>query len=277
MYHLTRAFPLSNTTFGNVSVYDKKSTNQQVVVKSVNLRFARVMKAIDRRPGPITERAIPERDMLIRIKTSGGHPNVVDFRDVHYDFKQQMYLEMEYCSQGDLFEYVKAKGRLSLDEIKTKFHQIVSGVSFLHEMGWAHRDLSLENILIDKNGICKLCDFGLVMCKIGLERKTVGKKRYMAPEIASLDKVYSAETIDTWSLGVILFILLIDLYPFAKPSDNCRRFEYFHKFGLRSLIAKAKKAPTVSNRAMDLLEQMLQIDPKSRISVEEILKHPFFW
>ena len=276
MQHLTRAFSLSNTTFGNVSVYDKKSTGKQVVVKSVNLRFARAMKPIDR-SGRRTERAIPERDMLIRIKTCGGHPNVVDFKDVHYNFEQQMYLEMDYCSQGDLFEYVKTKGRLSLDEIKTKFHQIVSGVSFLHEMGWAHRDLSLENILIDKNGICKLCDFGLVMCKIGLERKTVGKKRYMAPEIASLDKVYSAETIDTWSLGVILFTLLIDLFPFTEPSDNCRRFECFREFGLRSLIAKAKTAPILSHRAMDLLEQMLQIDPKSRISVEEILKHPFFW
>ena len=115
------------------------------------------------------------------------------------------------------------------------------------------------------------------MCKIGLERKTVGKKRYMAPEIASLDKVYSAETIDTWSLGVILFILLIDLFPFTEPTDNCQRFEYFRQFGLRSLIAKAKKDPIVSNRAMDLLQQMLQIDPKARISVEEILKHPFFW
>ena len=105
MHHLTCAFQLSNTTFGNVSVYNKKSTiDQQVVVKSVNLRFARAMKAIEGSGRRVTERAIPERDMLIRIKTSGGHPNVVDFKDVHYDFQQQMYLEMEFCSQGDLLE-----------------------------------------------------------------------------------------------------------------------------------------------------------------------------
>ncbi len=267
---------LFNTTYGDVSVYENQLTNQPVVIKSVNLRFARAMKAIDRRPGPITERAIPERDMLIRIKSLGGHPNVVDFKAVHYGVQDQMYLEMEYCSRGDLFEYVRAKGKLAFDEVKTKFYQIVSGVGFLHEIGWAHRDLSLENILIDENGICKLCDFGLVMCRIGVERKTVGKKRYMAPEIASPDQVYSAETIDAWSLGVILFSLFFNMFPFTQPTNKCNRFKYYRKFGIRSLIAKARNAPILSTQALDLLDNLLQIDPNARLSMEEILNHPFF-
>ena len=107
----------------------------------------------------IHENAWTELEILKTLRKSGGHKNIVEFKDVHYDHKN-MYIVMEHCAQGDLFNYT-SNNVLSLAKAFAMFEQIVDGVAFLHSCGFAHLDLSLENILLDRNGVCKLSDFGL--------------------------------------------------------------------------------------------------------------------
>lgn len=141
-------------------------------------------------------------------------------------------------------------------------------------MGYPHRDLSLENILIDQNGVCKLCDFGLVVPITRLENHAVGKTRYMAPELVCPNRTerYSPAPVDIWSLGIILFVLVTNYFPFKKADRSCDRFQNFCKFGLEAFEIQ----DIVSATALDLLKQMLQVQPENRPSISQVLSHPYF-
>ena len=122
---------------------------------------------------------------------------------------------MEYAGSGDLLQYVKKRKRLSEEESRRIFKQIVYGLAHCHCRSVLHRDIKLDNILLDKNGDVKICDFGVSRVIKRSQRITeqCGTPAYIAPEIIS-DRGYSGFDADIWSLGVLLFAMVSGTVPF---------------------------------------------------------------
>jgi serine/threonine protein kinase len=128
-------------------------------------------------------------------------------------------LVMEYAGGGELYNYVAQRQRLGEAETCRLFHQIVSGVEYCHRAKVIHRDLKLENILLDKGGNVKIADFGLSnSIKFGQKMDTnCGTPSYTCPEQIS-NKKYVGSAADIWSMGVILFSMVCGFLPFEAPS-----------------------------------------------------------
>ncbi|XP_069631886.1 maternal embryonic leucine zipper kinase isoform X2 [Haliaeetus albicilla] len=134
---------------------------------------------------------------------------------------KKIFMVLEYCPGGELFDYIISKDRLSEEEARVFFRQIVSAIAYVHSQGYAHRDLKPENLLIDKERNLKLIDFGLcAKPKGGLDyhlNTCCGSPAYAAPELIQ-GKAYIGSEADIWSMGVLLYALLCGFLPF--DDDN---------------------------------------------------------
>ncbi|XP_071361339.1 maternal embryonic leucine zipper kinase [Trachinotus anak] len=182
----------------------------------------------------------------------------------------QIFMVLEYCPGGELFDYIIAKDRLSEEETRVFFRQIVSALAYVHSQGYAHRDLKPENLLIDEDHNLKLIDFGLCAKPkggLGYELMTCcGSPAYAAPELIQ-GKAYIGSEADVWSMGVLLFALLCGYLPF--DDDNC--------MVLYRKITRGKydNPRWLSPGSVLLLNQMMQVDPKRRLTVRQLLDHPW--
>ncbi|XP_061762902.1 maternal embryonic leucine zipper kinase isoform X1 [Nerophis ophidion] len=182
----------------------------------------------------------------------------------------QIFMILEYCPGGELFDYIIAKDRLSEEETRVFFRQIVSAMAYVHSQGYAHRDLKPENLLINGDRNLKLIDFGLCAKPkggLGYELMTCcGSPAYAAPELIQ-GKAYIGSEADVWSMGVLLFALLCGYLPF--DDDNC--------MVLYRKITKGKydNPNWLSPGSVLLLNQMMQVDPKRRVTVRQLLDHPW--
>ncbi|GAB9466627.1 Camk protein kinase [Globisporangium polare] len=224
-----------------------------------------------------------EHDVARLLFSLGGHPHLLNYRSAHVE-DNSIFLLMDFCEQGDLYSYLEGHEERKLDEPLARhfFRQILLGVQFLHQHGVAHRDISLENVLLDDKFIVKLCDFGLsTSFKVaktgdGGNGKTrvvgrVGKAYYMAPEVVA-DTEYNPIQADIWSLGILLFIMLTGspLFEAASPEDPA--FIAVQRVGVRGVLKHWKLDDEISSGMIDLLSTMLQCDPALRFqSVDEIL------
>jgi len=198
------------------------------------------------------------------------HPNIVHLYDV-YETREHLFLVLEYV-HGDLYELVSKRGRLPERDAEKIFKQLVSAVDFCHKHKICHRDLKPENILIDENMTVKLADFG--MSEVMMDQYltlSCGSPHYVCPEII-LGQPYDGTKVDIWSLGVILFVLLTGQVPFNAPS--VRKL-------LNLIIGSKFTAPNldtfnISKNGKDLVARMLTKSPEKRITMPEILAHPFF-
>jgi 5'-AMP-activated protein kinase, catalytic alpha subunit len=196
------------------------------------------------------------------------HPHIIRLYDV-IDTPTDIFLVNEYVSGGELFDYIVSKGRLSADEARNFFHQIISGVEYCHFQKIVHRDLKPENLLLDANKNIKLADFGLsnLMRDGEFLRTSCGSPNYAAPEVIS-GHLYAGPEVDVWSCGVILYALLCGSLPFDDESIP-NLFKKI-KSGMYSL-------PThLSQLAKNLIPRMLEVDPMKRITIPEIRMHPWF-
>jgi maternal embryonic leucine zipper kinase len=131
-----------------------------------------------------------------------------------------IYMILEYCSGGELFDYIVAKERLKEQEARTFFRQIVSALKYVHTSGFVHRDLKPENLLLDEDSNIKLIDFGLVAEPQDIRhllKTCCGSPAYAAPELIK-GGPYIGPQADVWSLGVLLYALLNGFLPF--DDDN---------------------------------------------------------
>jgi len=146
------------------------------------------------------------------------HPHIIRLYEV-IDTPSDIFLVNEYVSGGELFDYIVSKGRLSADEARNFFHQIVSGVEYIHFQKIVHRDLKPENLLLDANLNLKIADFGLsnIMRDGDFLRTSCGSPNYAAPEVIS-GHLYAGPEVDVWSCGVILYALLCGSLPFDDES-----------------------------------------------------------
>uniref|UniRef100_A0A8C8RI30 non-specific serine/threonine protein kinase n=1 Tax=Pelusios castaneus TaxID=367368 RepID=A0A8C8RI30_9SAUR len=183
---------------------------------------------------------------------------------------KKIFMVLEYCPGGELFDYIISKDRLSEEEARIFFRQIVSAIAYVHSQGYAHRDLKPENLLIDADHNLKLIDFGLcAKPKGGLDYQLntcCGSPAYAAPELIQ-GKAYIGSEADIWSMGVLLYALLCGFLPF----DDENVMVLYRKI----LRGKYEVPKWLSVNSTLLLHQMLQVDPKKRITVKHLLNHPW--
>ncbi|XP_051499478.1 maternal embryonic leucine zipper kinase isoform X4 [Apus apus] len=183
---------------------------------------------------------------------------------------KKIFMVLEYCPGGELFDYIIAKDRLSEEEARVFFRQIVSAIAYVHSQGYAHRDLKPENLLIDEEHNLKLIDFGLcAKPKGGLDyhlSTCCGSPAYAAPELIQ-GKAYIGSEADIWSMGVLLYALLCGFLPF----DDDNVMAVYRKI----MRGKYSIPKWLSPSSTLLLNQMLQVDPKKRITVKHLLSHPW--
>ncbi|XP_067671947.1 maternal embryonic leucine zipper kinase-like isoform X1 [Haliotis asinina] len=184
--------------------------------------------------------------------------------------EDRFYMILEYCPEGELFDYIVSKDRLDEDEARIFFRQIVSAVAYIHYQGYAHRDLKPENLLLDEEQNLKLIDFGLcAKPKGGMERHLYtccGSPAYAAPELISGKEYLGAEA-DLWSMGVLLYALLCGFLPF----DDDKIPALYRKIQ----SGKYDVPDWLTSDSADLISQMLRVDPKRRITVQQLLHHPW--
>ncbi|XP_022095201.1 maternal embryonic leucine zipper kinase-like isoform X2 [Acanthaster planci] len=195
------------------------------------------------------------------------HQHIATLYEV-VETKHKIFMVIEYCPGGELFDYIVAKDRLKESEARKFFRQILSAVAYIHHKGYAHRDLKPENLLLDEDQNLKLIDFGLAARpKGGMDQHLdtcCGSPAYAAPELVS-GKQYRGAEADIWSMGVLLYALLCGFLPF----DDDHVATLYKKI----LKGEYEEPRWLSDSSCDLLKQMLQINPKKRITMEELLSH----
>ncbi|XP_020573822.1 serine/threonine-protein kinase SAPK3-like isoform X2 [Phalaenopsis equestris] len=202
------------------------------------------------------------------------HPNIIRFREVT---PTHLAIIMEYAAGGELFERICNAGRFSEDEARFFFQQLISGVSYCHSMEICHRDLKLENTLLDGSPAprVKICDFGYSKSALlhSQPKSTVGTPAYIAPEVLSR-KEYDGKIADVWSCGVTLYVMLVGSYPFEEPDDP-RNF----RKTISRILAVQYSIPEyvrVSAECRQLLSRIFVSNPAKRITIPEIKKNPWF-
>ncbi|XP_077244868.1 serine/threonine-protein kinase SAPK3-like [Tasmannia lanceolata] len=204
------------------------------------------------------------------------HPNIVLFKEVLLT-PTHLAIVLEYAAGGELFEKICSAGRFSEDEARFFFQQLISGVSYCHSMEICHRDLKLENTLLDGSATprLKICDFGYSKSALlhSQPKSTVGTPAYIAPEVLSR-KEYDGKIADVWSCGVTLYVMLVGGYPFEDPEDP-RNF--------RKTIGRIMNVQysipdyvRVSADCRHLLSRIFVANPSKRITIPEIKKLPWF-
>ncbi|KAK7754986.1 Chk1 protein kinase [Diatrype stigma] len=222
----------------------------------------------------------------------GQHPNVIEWFATGEDHVWR-WIAMEFAEGGDLFDKIEADVGVTEDIAHLYFLQLVSGVSFMHSKGVAHRDLKPENILMSGSGNLKVADFGMAtMFEYKGQRKQsatmCGSPPYIAPEVlacgraasaAGADKKvaeaqkYSADLVDIWSCGVILFVLLVGNTPWDEPTKTSWEYQEYVRTNGRSSDDLWKKIPP---DALSLLRGMMNVEARKRFSFARIRQHPWY-
>ena len=214
----------------------------------------------------------------INILKKLDHPNILKIIEF-YSSEHSYYIITDYCANGELYDQIKYK--YNENQLAVLFYQVLSGIAYLHTNNIVHRDLKLENILIteietnkktnDRYFWIKIIDFGTAKFfdKNKKEKSVVGSSYYIAPEV--LKKSYN-EKCDTWSIGVILYMLIVGRAPFDGSDDE----EIINNIKKGKYNSQHKKLLESSEEVQDLVKNLLQIDVKKRFSAIEALKHPWF-
>ncbi|KAK9205991.1 hypothetical protein WN943_016262 [Citrus x changshan-huyou] len=203
------------------------------------------------------------------------HPNIVTYKEAYED-KDAIYLVMELCEGGELFDRIVNKGHYTERAAAVVGKTILRIVKVCHENGVMHRDLKPENFLFadgSENSQLKAIDFGLsIFFKPGEQFcEIVGSPYYMAPEV--LRRNYGPE-IDVWSAGVIIYILLCGVPPFW--AGNAETEEGIAHAIIRGKIDFERDPwPKVSKEAKELVKNMLDPNPYNRLTLEEVLENPW--
>ena len=207
----------------------------------------------------------------IEILKSLDHEHIVKLKDFQWD-EDNIFLILEYCSGGDLSSYIKRYRRLP-EQVARKFlRQLASALSYIREKNISHMDLKPQNLLIESKYNCslKVGDFGFAQYLLGKEGQNSlrGSPLYMAVEMFTTD-TYDA-SVDLWSTGVILYETLFGYAPFASKT-----FDELEEKIVSSEAISIPAHPVISFQCKDLLQKLLQRDPKQRITFQDFFKHSF--
>ncbi|XP_063136902.1 sperm motility kinase Y-like [Rattus norvegicus] len=197
-----------------------------------------------------------------------NHPNIVSLIQV-IEKETRIYLIMELVEGQELYQYIRESGHIEEDEARQIFEQILSAVSYCHGKGIVHRDLKLDNIMIDKNKKVKVIDFGLSnQFQPGkMPNHHCGTYSFGSPELL-LGHRYDGPKNDMWIIGVVLYCMVVGKLPF--DSVIIQELQ-------RQVVAGVYPAPCgVSKEQEDLLSQLLKVNPNFRPTARKAMKHPWF-
>ncbi|KFK32775.1 hypothetical protein AALP_AA6G287000 [Arabis alpina] len=246
--------------FGLARLMRNKQTNELVAVKFIDRGYK-----IDEN---VAREIINHRSL--------NHPNIIRFKEVVLT-PTHLGIVMEYAAGGELFERISSAGRFSEAEARYFFQQLICGLQYLHAMQICHRDLKLENTLLDGSPAprLKICDFGYSKSSIlhSNPKSTVGTPAYIAPEVFCRSE-YDGKSVDVWSCGVALYVMLVGAYPFEDPKDA-------HNFRktVQKIMAVKYKIPGyvhISEDCRKLLSRIFVANPLQRSTLKEIRSHPWF-
>ncbi|XP_068127141.1 serine/threonine-protein kinase SIK1 [Hyperolius riggenbachi] len=243
---------LGKGNFAVVKLARHRVTNTQVAIKIID------KTRLDRTN---LEKIYREVQIMKRLR----HPNVIRLYQV-METRDMIYIVTEYAKNGELFDYLTERGRLTEDEARLKFLQILTAVEYCHSQNVVHRDLKTENLLLGEDMCVKLADFGFGNFYMdGRPLNTwCGSPPYAAPEVFQ-GKEYEGPLLDVWSLGVVLYVLLCGSFPFDGPSLPVLR--------QRVLEGRFRIPFYMSEDCESLLRKMLAVDPAKRLNIAQIKQH----
>ena len=243
-------------TFSIVKLGEHKLTKEKVAIKIMQKN-----KIINQEDLIRIEREIQMLKCL-------NHVNVIKIYNILED-SNRFYIIMEYCENGELFNRIVEKKRLSEDESAIFYYQLINGLEYIHKNNIAHRDLKPENLLLSKNDILKIIDFGLSnYSKYNILLGTpCGSPCYASPEMVSGQK-YNGFLIDIWSSGIILFAMICGYLPFEDNNNEIL-------FG-KILKCKINYPKHIGKLPLDLMKKIIVPEPNKRITLQQIKEHPFF-
>jgi 5'-AMP-activated protein kinase catalytic alpha subunit len=241
--------------FGKVKLGVFKKTGEEFAIKIINKdKIKQKMKNI----------IFKENEII----TKFNHINIVYVFQI-IEEEKNIYIIMEYCNKGELFDYIVAHQKLEEDEASIFFYQLINGVDYMHKKGVAHRDLKPENLLLTVNKILKIIDFGLSheYDENSLLKTKCGSPSYAAPEIIR-GKLYDGFKTDIWCCGIILYAMLCGYLPFEGDNNK----ELF-----RNILNCNPEYPSfMSKTAKKLIKSLLKANPDERLTIEQIKKNDFY-
>ncbi|KAK8899301.1 hypothetical protein M9Y10_001614 [Tritrichomonas musculus] len=207
-------------------------------------------------------------ELEIRISQLMRRQDVAAVTDILKD-ENNYYVFMEYYPYGNLLDYIIDKKKLPEDEAKYLMYQIFDAVNYIHKQKVSHRDLKPENIMIDSNGHLRISDFGLsrYVDENNLVKTPCGSPCYVSPECIG-GKEYDGLVSDIWSCGVILYAMVTGMLPWTKRKMN----ELFRQIRMGDY----RIPEHVSAQCANLIQLLLTVDPKNRITIEEGKSHTWF-
>ncbi|AGO12131.1 AaceriAEL230Wp [[Ashbya] aceris (nom. inval.)] len=246
---------LGEGSFGKVKLAHHVSTGQKVALKIIN------------------KKVLAKSDMQGRIEREISylrllrHPHIIKLYDV-IKSKDEIIMVIEYAG-NELFDYIVQRDKMSENEARRFFQQIISAVEYCHRHKIVHRDLKPENLLLDEHLNVKIADFGLsnIMTDGNFLRTSCGSPNYAAPEVIS-GKLYAGPEVDVWSSGVILYVMLCRRLPFDDESIPVL---------FKNISNGVYSIPKfLSPGAANLIKRMLIVNPLNRITIHEIMEDEWF-
>ena len=241
--------------FGKVNLGLHALTGRIVAIKSFNKSKLK------------SERAKDKIYHEINLMKNLRHKYIVKILDT-FETENYILIVMENISGGDLLSFVKKRTKLNEKISRYIFKQILEAIKYIHSKNIVHRDIKLDNVLIDLNNNIKLCDFGVgkIIQENEILDEQCGTPAYIAPEILE-NKGYVGWGVDVWSSGVVLYAMLSGTVPFKANN--------LHDLQNIIISGNFKEINDISKPCNDLLHKLLEINPKKRISIDEALKHPW--
>ena len=238
--------------------------------KNLNNNKTRALKVINKKNLNTNEVNILETEVkILRKLAKRKHKNIYQLHDV-YESRTKMCLVLDLLTGGELFDKIISFNKFSELTASKYFKQIISALKYLHKHCIVHRDLKPQNLMLENDNI-KIIDFGLagMYTKDKKLSRMCGTPGYVAPEIL-LRKEYDTQ-VDMWSVGVILYIMLVGIPPFYDDNNDLNR--------LYSRIIKCEYANEnwnyMSKLAKDLIQKLLQVNPNKRLTADQCLYQPW--
>ena len=235
-------------------------TGEKVAIK--------IMDKIQLFTDPLNLRRVKSEISLLKIVR---HKNIIKLYEV-IETPQKIYLIMEYCEGGELFDYIVQKQNLTERQSCKFFHEIIDALEYLHSLNIVHRDIKPENLLIDKINkklSLKLIDFGIsnTYSLQSLLITPCGTASYAPPEMHKGEKYYGLLT-DIWSAGVVLYAMVFGYLPFCEEDEETN---------INNIIEGNYEIPSsASPELYDLLLHLLDINPITRYDIDQIKMHPWY-